>query len=89
MTPRSTASTALCRGILWVELTGRGGSESSPSHPHDLPKPFNLPDAVDPANDTLTGGFPPFSQPYCYGFEDSPFRSYALSFLPAAPRTHP
>lgn len=89
MTPRSTASTALCEGFLWMGLTGRGGPDRSTFHPHYSSKPFNLPDAVDSANDTRIGGFPPFSQPYYYGFEDSHFSSYALSFLPAAPRTHP
>ena len=70
MTPQSTASTALCKGFLWMGLTGRGGPDRSTFHPHYSSKPFNLPDAVDSTNDTRIGGFPPFSQPYYYGFED-------------------
>jgi hypothetical protein len=89
VTPRSTVSTALWEGFLWMGRAGRVATGLFPSHPRRVPGPFNLRNAVDPANRAGIGVFPPFSQPYCYGFEDSPLRSYALSFLPAAPRTQP
>jgi hypothetical protein len=89
MTARSSRSTTLWAGFLWMRGAVRRGSVGSLSHPRSVPRFSNLPATVDPAGGARTPVFPRFSQPYCYGFEDSTLRFYALAFLPAVPRTHP
>jgi hypothetical protein len=88
MTPRSTLFTALWNGVLWMGADARPRSDRFPSRAHSVPESSSLPDAFDSVEDATNRLFPPFSQPCYYGFEDSTLRFYALSFLPAAPRTH-
>ena len=88
MSLRSTASTALCNGVLWMER-GRGRWSARPSsHPHSVSEGSTLPALVNPAVPAQERVFPRFSPPYCYGYEDLVHHFHALSFLPVAPRTH-
>ena len=88
MTRRSSRSTALWNGVLWMGAVARPRSDRFPSRSHAVPGSSSVPDAVDSLEGASNRLFPPFSQPCYYGFEDSTLRFYALSFLPAAPRTH-
>jgi hypothetical protein len=88
MSRRSTASTSLCTGVLWMgRARGRRGGQP-PSHPLPVSGGSLLLAGVNPANPGRKRVFPRFSHAYCYGFEESVHHFHALSFLPAAPRTH-